>query len=182
MKIYDTNFINPLFQNNFKTQGKEQKLQSTNINMKIKTEGNVKQLNSLDIELYAINNPYSESGIKDLLQKSPIGLGAEPSKEDIENMGYSFKSTAFHIGAPVTYQSKDGGTITVYNGKGPSNAGEDQRKIVYKKGNLVQTMYYDDNGKLTSGSISVKSLTTSTDIWVGFSVKNNNITRTITHS
>lgn len=48
-------------------------------------------------------------------------------------MGYNFKMTAFHIGAPVTYESPDGGTITVYDGKRDANMGEDQRKIIYKK-------------------------------------------------
>ena len=34
--------------------------------------------------------------------------------------------------------------------------GEDKRKIVYEKGNLIQEMYYDDNGNLKTGKIIVK--------------------------
>lgn len=181
MRIDETN-LNQLFQSIKMQHSKEQSVKHTNINMKIKTEGNAKQLTPVDIEMYVINDPYSKKGIKDLLQKSPIGLGNEPRKQDIENMGYSFKSTAYHIGAPVTYQSADGGTITVYDGKGTSEAGEDKRKIIYKKGNLVQEMYYDDNGKLTGGTIAVKSILKSTECWVGFDVKNNDITSVMTHS
>lgn len=34
--------------------------------------------------------------------------------------------------------------------------GEDKRKIVYQKGNLIQEMYYDDNGNLKEGKILIK--------------------------
>ena len=131
MRIDETR-LNQLLQN-IKHDGQQQQVQQTNINMTNKTEGNAKHLNLLDIELYMMNDPYSEKGIKNLLQKSPIGLGDAPTKQDIEKMGYNFKMTAFHIGAPVTYESTDGGTITVYDGKGDANMGEDQRKIIYKK-------------------------------------------------
>ena len=34
--------------------------------------------------------------------------------------------------------------------------GEDKRKIVYQKGNLIQEMYYDDSGNLKEGKILIK--------------------------
>lgn len=179
MRIDETR-LNQLLQN-IKHDGQQQQVQQTNINMTNKTEGNAKHLNLLDIELYMMNDPYSEKGIKNLLQKSPIGLGDAPTKQDIEKMGYNFKMTAFHIGAPVTYESPDGGTITVYDGKGDANMGEDQRKIIYKKGNLVQTMYYDNNGKLRAGNITVRSaITNSKECYADFKVRNNDIAGVIT--
>lgn len=71
-------------------------------------------------------------------------------------MGYKFAGTEYHIGAPVTYKSGDGGTITIYDGKGTAEKGEDKRKIIYQKGNLIQEMYYDENGNLQKGKILVK--------------------------
>lgn len=61
------------------------------------------------------------------------------------------------MGAPVTYTSPDGGTITVYNGKGTKEMGEDQRKTVYQNGNYIQESFYDENGKLTKCRIRIKS-------------------------
>ncbi len=179
MRIDETR-LNQLLQS-IKNETQPQKVQQTNINMTNKTEGNAKHLNLLDIELYIMNDPYSAKGIKNLLQKSPIGLGDAPTKQDIEKMGYNFKMTAMHIGAPMIYESPDGGTITVYDGKGDANMGEDQRKVIYQKGNLVQTMYYDDNGKLRSGNITVRSaITNSKECYADFKVRNNDITGVIT--
>lgn len=91
-----------------------------------------------------------------LLSNSPIGLGNQPAKEDIESMGYQFSLTAMHIGAPMIFTSSDGGTITVYDGKGTAEMGEDKRKIVYQNGRFTQEMYYDENGKLTNGQMIIK--------------------------
>ena len=50
-------------------------------------------------------------------------------------MGYlDTGMNAYHIGAPIRFSSTDGGTITVYDGKGTANMGEDKRKIVYENG------------------------------------------------
>ncbi len=61
-----------------------------------------------------------------------------------------------HIGAPKIFTSSDGGTITVYDGKGTAEMGEDKRKIVYQNGRYTQEMYYDENGKLTQGKMVIK--------------------------
>lgn len=117
--------------------------------------GATKQVTSADIENF-VNEPRPSKAAKGILDKSPVGLGSEPSQDDLKKMGYKFVGTGFHIGAPVFYESSDGGTVTIYPGGGSPEAGEDKRKIVYEKGNLKQEMYYDDNGNLKSGEILVK--------------------------
>lgn len=134
-------------------------------------EGGVTQK---DINRY-LEDPFSRKEIKNLVSKSPIGLGDAPSKEELEKKGCTFAGTAYHIGAPVFYDTPDGGQISVYDGRG-TNRGEDERKVVYQKGNLTQTMYYDENGKLTGGSVMVKdSHTNMVDAYTAFSVKDGNI-------
>ena len=105
---------------------------------------------------HALNQPSARKSINILLANSPIGLGNQPTKEDIESMGYQFSLTAMHIGAPMIFTSSDGGTITVYDGKGTAEMGEDKRKIVYQNGRFTQEMYYDENGKLTNGQMIIK--------------------------
>ena len=105
---------------------------------------------------HALNQPSARKSINILLANSPIGLGNQPTKEDIESMGYHFSCTAMHIGAPVVYESADGGFITVYNGGGTAEMGEDKKKIVYENGRYTQEMYYDENGKLTQGKMVIK--------------------------
>ncbi len=91
-------------------------------------------------------------------------------------MGYTFAATAYHIGAPVIYESTDGGTITVYNGKGSAEMGEDKRKIVYQNGRYTQEMFYDGNGKLTKGQIKIKNEVVGfTEKQFDFLVQNNKI-------
>ncbi len=131
-----------------------------------------KQITSNDIENF-LNEPRPSKAAKGVLEKSPVGLGNEPTKQDFEKMGYEFAGTQYHMGAPVIYKSSDGGTITIYNGKGSAEMGEDKRKIVYQKGNLIQEMYYDDNGKLKEGKIIVKDkLTGFQERNVGFWMEN----------
>lgn len=44
-------------------------------------------------------------------------------------------------------------------------------------------MYYDDNGKLRAGNITVRSaITNSKECYADFQVRNNNITTIATHS
>ena len=129
---------------------KRSPLKMTNIGGKA-----TKQVTAGDIEAF-LNEPRPSKAAKGLLEKSPVGLGAEPSKDDFKKMGYEFAGTQYHIGAPVYYESADGGKITVYDGNGTAEMGEDKRKIVYEKGNLIQEMYYDDNGNLKTGKITVK--------------------------
>lgn len=105
---------------------------------------------------HALNQPSARKSINMLLTNSPIGLGNQPTKKDIESMGYQFSLTAMHHGAPMIYESADGGTITVYDGKGTAEMGEDKRKIVYQNGRYTQEMYYDENGKLTQGKMVIK--------------------------
>lgn len=133
----------------------EQNMTLKEIKMNGMRKGATKQIHLKDIENF-LNEPSPSKAANHIFQNSPVGLGKEPTKEDFENMGYKFTNTAYHIGAPVIYESTDGGKITIYNGKGTPEMGEDKRKIVYEKGNLIQEMYYDENGNLQKGKIRVK--------------------------
>lgn len=69
-----------------------------------------------------------------------------------------------HLGAPIWYDSKDGGTVTVYDRGYVGNDGKyhtdvGPRTTVYKNGGFEQTMIYDENGKLTGGKIVIKDKT-----------------------
>ena len=123
-----------------------------------KFEGGVaqKKITAQDAEK-AINEPRTGKAVMDLIEKSPVGLGKQQSKQEIENLGYTFKQTAYHIGAPVVYESSDGGTITVYNGKGTAEMGENERKTIYENGIYKQVMLYDENGKLKECEIRIKN-------------------------
>lgn len=139
-----------------------------------------KKITSEDIEK-AVNEPSSRKAIKGLLANSPLGLTEVLSNDSIEKMGYTFVGTAFHKGAPALYKSADGGTITVYSGKGTAEMGEDKRKIVYQNDRYTQEMYYDENGKLTQGKIIIKdNVAGFTEAQYDFIVKDNEITTIIT--
>lgn len=118
-------------------------------------KGEPKKVTNELIEL-ALNQPSGKRAVNLLLNNSPVGLGNQPNGEDIENAGFTFTGTAFHIGAPKFYKSADGATITVYPGGGTAESGEDKRKIVYQTDRYTQEMFYDENGKLTKGEITIK--------------------------
>lgn len=114
-----------------------------------------KQVTDAVIE-QALKQSSGSKSVNLLLSNSPIGLGNQPSKEDIQNAGYTFENTAYHIGAPVVYKSGDGSTITFYDGRGTAEMGENERKIVYKTDRFIQEMFYDENGRLTKGKMIIK--------------------------
>lgn len=132
-----------------------------------------KQITKDDIENFK-NEPNQEKAINNILQKSPIGLGKEPTKEELKKSGYAFTQTAYHLGAPNIFESTDGGKITVYDGRGTAEMGEDKKKIVYEKDGLIQEMVYDENGKLELGSIKVKDgIANSTERSINFVLQHN---------
>lgn len=110
----------------------------------------------------ALNEPSSHKALKLLLANSPVGFGNQSSSVELENLGYlDTGMRQYHLGAPVEYASKDGGSVKVYDqgligndGKLHTDAGS--RTTVYKNGNFEQTMIYDENGKLTGGKIVIK--------------------------
>ena len=135
----------------------------------------IKKVTSKEIDK-AVNEPSPRKATKMLLSNSPIGLGDMPEQKTLEKMGYTFANTGYHKGAPVIYESKGGGTITVYDGKGSAEMGEDKRKIVYQNGRYTQEMYYDDNGKLTAGKIIIKdNIAGFTEVQYDFTVKDNKL-------
>lgn len=115
----------------------------------------LKKVTNQDVE-QVLNEPSPIKAFKNLMDKSPVGLGQEPTKEDLEKLGYTFAQTAYHIGAPVVYKSGDGGSITVYNGKGSAEMGENIRKTVYENGRYKQEMFYDESGNLAKCEIRIK--------------------------
>ena len=152
------------------------KTASKRLEIKIKN-GNpaTKKITEKNIET-AVNEPSSKKALNELLNNSPIGLTEHQSSNNIEQMGYTFVGTGYHQGAPKIYQSSDGGTITVYDGKGTANMGEDKKKIVYQNGRYTQEMYYDDNGKLTGGKVTIKDdVAGFTEKQYDFTVKDNKI-------
>ena len=125
-------------------------------NVPIGKEGvSLKQVTDAVIE-QALEQSSGHKSVNLLLSNSPIGLGNQPNKEDIQNAGYTFVTTAFHLGAPAIYKSGDGSTITVYSGGGSAEMGEDKRKIVYQTDRFTQEMFYDENGRLTNGKMIIK--------------------------
>lgn len=110
----------------------------------------------------ALNETSSHKALKLLLANSPVGFGNQSSSVELENLGYlDTGMRQFHLGAPVEFVSKDGGSVKVYDqgligndGKLHTDAGP--RTTVYKNGNFEQTMIYDENGKLTGGKIVIK--------------------------
>ncbi len=125
---------------------------------------------------HALNQTSGFKAVKGLLTNSPIGLTNQPAKEDIESMGYlDTGMREYRLGAPLHFNSTDGGTITVYDGKSP-NKGEDKRKIVYENGRYKQEMFYDEQGNLTKGKIIIKDETELfTEQQYDFTVKDNKI-------
>lgn len=107
----------------------------------------------------ALYEPSSHKALKTLLANSPVGFGNQSTKTELESLGYLDSGMRqHHLGAPIWYDSKDGGTVTVYDDtrgpNGKTDAGP--RTTVYKNGNFEQTMTYDENGKLTGGKIVIK--------------------------
>ena len=154
------------------TSGRIQKIKHAVVS---KSDFAKKKITNKNIET-AMNEPSSRKAIKGLLEKSPVGLTNIPNGDDLSSMGYQVSFTAYHIGAPVTYESYDGGRITVYNGKGSAEMGEDKKKVVYTNGRYTQEMYYDDNGNLTAGKIIIKDdVAGFTEEQYNFTVKDNNI-------
>lgn len=144
---------------------KKSKVQDDNkIQIKMnKFEGGVAQRKvTQEVIDKALNEPNSHKALNLLLANSPVGLGQQSSALELESLGYLDTGTRqFHLGAPIWYESKDGGTVTVYSqgykgddGKFHTDAGP--RTTVYKNGGFEQTMIYDENGKLTGGKIVIK--------------------------
>lgn len=107
----------------------------------------------------ALNEPSSHKVLKLLLANSPVGFGNQSTKTELENLGYLDSGMRMtHLGAPIDYISKDGGSVTVYDDtrgpNGQTDAGP--RTTIYRNGGFEQTMIYDENGKLTGGKIVIK--------------------------
>jgi len=110
----------------------------------------------------ALNEPNSHKALKLLLANSPVGFGNQSSSLELESLGYLDTGLRqMHLGAPIWYESKDGGSVTVYDSGFIGNDGKFHTDVgpkttIYKNNNFEQTMIYDENGKLTGGKIVIK--------------------------
>ena len=106
----------------------------------------------------ALNEPSPTKALKLLLANSPVGFGNQSTKEELESLGFMDNGIRMHhLGAPITYVSKDGGSVTVYDSLGPGGETDvGPRTTIYKNDRFEQTMTYDENGKLTGGKIVIK--------------------------
>ena len=136
----------------------------------------LKKVDNDDVE-NALNNMSVRNAVNYLLSKSPIGLKNMQDIGDLSRLGYVDSGIrAYHLGAPISFTSADGGTITIYDGRGPKKLGEDQRKIVYENGKYRQEFFYDDDGTLTNGKITIKDETAGfTEQQFTFRIENNKI-------
>ena len=110
----------------------------------------------------ALAEPNSHKALNKLLANSPVGFGNQSSSMELENLGYlDTGMRQFHLGAPIEYASKDGGSVKVYDQGFIGNDGKlhtdvGPRTTIYKTDGFEQTMIYDENGKLTGGKIVIK--------------------------
>ncbi|MBD5403236.1 hypothetical protein HDR58_10650 [bacterium] len=139
-----------------------------------------KKISNQNIET-ALNEPHPAKAVKGLLEKSPIGLTQMPSLDQIEDMGYGCL-IEYHQGSPYNFRSSDGGHISVYEGcdKAGNPLKDGQKKIEYRNGRFIQEMYYDKDGNLIKGSITIKDdVAGFTEAQYDFNVKDNKLKNVI---
>ena len=141
--------------------GKTQRKQRLKVDFQIinREGGTAQRKVTQEVMDKALNEPSSHKALKLLIANSPVGFGNQSTKTELESLGYLDSGMRQkHLGAPIWYDSKDGGSVTVYDDtrgpNGQTDAGP--RTTVYKNGNFEQTMIYDENGKLTGGKIVIK--------------------------
>lgn len=108
----------------------------------------------------ALNESSPTKALKLLLANSPVGFGNQSTGAELESLGYLDDGMRMrHYGAPVSYVSSDGGTVTVYDDtRGPGGQTDvGPRTTIYNNGRFEQTMEYDQNGKLVKGKIVIRS-------------------------
>jgi hypothetical protein len=152
---------NPIYKSN-RSQNLERLKQELQIGINKPKGGTAQRKVTKQVIEKALNEPNSHKALRLLLAHSPVGFGNQSSSLELENLGYLDTGIRQkHIGAPVWYESKDGGSVTVYDSGFIGNDGKLQtdvgpRTTIYKNENFEQTMIYDENGKLTGGKIVIK--------------------------
>lgn len=115
-----------------------------------------KKVSNDDIEK-ALNETSARKAVNQLLAKSPVGLGLQSQPNELGVLGYADTGMRqFHMGAPICYQSSDGGTITVYNDMRMGQTDVGPRTTIYETGRYKQTIIYNDLGEPTKGTITIK--------------------------
>lgn len=126
-----------------------------NVGLPIRRIVNTNGVTDTDIE-EAMTETSPAKAVKMLLEKSPLGMKTQLTDDEVIALGYEAKTSAYHLGAPTIYAKTDGSRITLYNGLGTKEQGEDQKKAIYETDRFKQEMIYDKDGKLTKGTITIK--------------------------
>lgn len=136
----------------FKTAGN---VQSQQIGMSDKPKASKKITNN-DVEK-ALNEPSAYKAVKLLLDKSPVGLGRQSSPNELGVLGYVDTGIRqMHMGAPIVYDSRDGGTVTVYDDMRAGKTDVGPRATIYKTDRYEQTVIYNELGEAVKGTIKIK--------------------------
>lgn len=151
----------------------------TNINM-TEGAGAAKKITNQDLE-QALNERHPSKAVLQLLAKSPVGLEKQLSGDVLEALGYADTGVrAFHMGAPISYVSSDGGHITVYDDMRMGHTDAGPRTTVYKTDRYEQTIIYDNDGNPVKGTIKIKdNVAGFTEKQYDFEVKDGKLTSVI---
>ncbi len=115
-----------------------------------------KKVTNDDIEK-VLNEPSPFKAVKQLLAKSPVGLGHQSSANELGVLGYADTGMRnFHMGAPISYTSSDGGTVTVYDDMRMGETDVGPRTTIYKTDRYEQTIIYNEAGEPVKGTIKIK--------------------------
>lgn len=115
-----------------------------------------KKVTNDDIEK-VLNEPSPFKAVKQLLAKSPVGLGHQSSANELGVLGYADTGMRnFHMGAPISYTSSDGGTVTVYDDMRMGETDVGPRTTIYKTDRYEQTIIYNEEGEPVKGTIKIK--------------------------
>ncbi|DAA85479.1 TPA: hypothetical protein CPT92_02065 [Candidatus Gastranaerophilales bacterium HUM_13] len=139
-----------------------------------------KKITNNDIEK-ALNEPSPTKAVKQLLAKSPVGLGRQSSANELGVLGYADTGIRnYHIGAPISYTSSDGGTITVYDDMRMGQTDAGPRTTIYRTDRYEQTIIYDEFGEPVKGTIKIKDdVAGFTERQYDFKIENGKIVQVI---
>ncbi len=144
-----------MFQTKKVQSNAEENLSVQNVNMTDGPKASKKVTNE-DLEK-VLNEPSPTKAVKQLLAKSPVGLGYQSSANELGILGYADTGMrAYHMGAPITYTSSDGGTITVYDDMRGGQTDAGPRTTVYKTDRYEQTIIYNEQGEPIKGTIKIR--------------------------
>lgn len=160
-------------------QFKDDNCRFLNIDMTKGSKASKKVTNN-DIEK-ALNEPSPAKAVKQLLAKSPVGLGHQSSANELGVLGYADTGMRnSHMGAPISYTSSDGGSVTVYDDMRMGKTDVGPRTTIYKTDRYEQTIIYNEEGEPVKGTIKIKDdVAGFTEKQYDFIIENGKITSVI---